>query len=64
MRRPRPVRAKRGIRESVSAGCIAGVNAGIGGGDPNASVYASVAPKPQRRRDGKGRREKDGIIRR
>ena len=63
MRRPRPAK-RRGIRESVSAGCVAAVNGGIGGGDPNASIYASVAPKPQRRRDGKDRDRKNPIIRR
>ena len=43
-------RAKKNDIKEVTAGAVASVNYSIGGGDPSASVYASVAPKKARRR--------------
>ena len=51
---------KRDIKE-VTGGAVASVNYSIGGGDPSASVYASVAPKKARRRVS-GAATKPGMI--
>ena len=35
----------------MTSGSVAAVNCGLGGGDPEASIYATVRPREQKRAD-------------